>query len=72
MQNSLRMNTMTVNFFFWNLLRISDPQDLPAKTSNESGRLVHWLVFGNGNVCRLVDALPILDLKNKTNTVTMI
>lgn len=51
------------------LLRISDPQDLPAKTANKCSRLVHWLVFGNGDVCRLVDALPVLDLKNQTNVV---
>lgn len=44
------------------LLGISDPEDFPAQTTNEGGRLIHRRELWDGDVGGLVNTLPILDL----------
>lgn len=44
------------------ILGISDPEDFSAQTTDEGGRLVHRLELWDGDVGRLVNTLPVLDL----------
>lgn len=55
------------------ILGISDPEDFPAQTADEGGRLVHRRELWDGNVCGLVHTLPVLDLiKDKPNQLDSI
>lgn len=44
------------------ILGISDSEDFSAQTADEGGRLVHRLELWDGDVGRLVNTLPVLDL----------
>lgn len=47
------------------ILGISDPEDLPAQATDESGRLIHRRELWDGDVGGLVNTLPVLDLNKE-------
>lgn len=55
------------------ILGISDPEDFPAQTTDEGGRLVHRGELWDGDVGGLVNTLPVLDLiKDQSNQLASI
>lgn len=64
----------TVQYYIrGDILGISDPEDFPAQTADEGGRLVHRWELWDGDVGGLVHTLPVLDLiKDKPNQLVSI
>lgn len=55
------------------ILGIRDPEDFPAQTADEGGRLVHRRELWDGDVGGLVHTLPVLDLiKDESNQLASI